>query len=131
MQKFKRILVANRGEIAIRVFRACKELGIRSVAIYSEDKNSLFRTYADESYQIGKGKAPVAAYLGISEIIELAKAKGVDAIHPGYGFLSENSQFADLCEKSGIAFIGPTSEMMDALGDKIQSKIVASSCGVP
>lgn len=132
MQKFKRILVANRGEIAIRVFRACKELGIRSVAIYSEeDKNSLFRTYADESYQIGKGKSPVAAYLGISEIIELAKAKGVDAIHPGYGFLSENPQFAELCEKNGIAFIGPTGEMMNALGDKIQSKIVASSCGVP
>ena len=132
MQKFKRILVANRGEIAIRVFRACKELGIRSVAIYSEeDKNSLFRTYADESYQIGKGKAPVEAYLAISEIIDLAKAKGVDAIHPGYGFLSENSEFSKLCEENGIAFIGPTHEMMDALGDKIQSKIVASSCGVP
>ena len=83
MKKFKRILVANRGEIAIRVFRACKEMGIRSVAIYSEeDKNSLFRTIADESYQVGKGKTPVDAYLGINEIIGLAKAKGVDAIHP-------------------------------------------------
>ena len=91
IKKFKRVLVANRGEIAIRIFRACNELGIRTVAVYSEeDKNSLFRTKADESYQIGKGKAPVAAYLAIEEIIELAKAKGVDAIHPGYGFLSEN-----------------------------------------
>ena len=132
MQKFKRVLVANRGEIAIRVFRACRELGIRSVAIYSEeDKNSLFRTLADESYQVGKGKSPVDAYLSIGEIIELAKAKGVDAIHPGYGFLSENSEFAKQCEEAGIAFIGPTHEMMDALGDKIQSKIVANSVGVP
>ncbi|WP_027400425.1 pyruvate carboxylase [Anaerovorax odorimutans] len=132
MKKFKRILVANRGEIAIRVFRACKELGIRSVAIYSEeDKNSLFRTKADESYQIGKGKSPVDAYLGMTEIIELAKSKGVDAIHPGYGFLSENAEFARLCKEAGIEFIGPTSEMMDRLGDKIKSKIVASEVGVP
>ena len=132
MQKFKRVLVANRGEIAIRVFRACRELGIRSVAVYSEeDKNSLFRTLADESYQIGKGKSPVDAYLSIGEIIELAKAKAVDAIHPGYGFLSENADFAKQCEEAGIAFIGPTHEMMNALGDKIQSKIVATSVGVP
>ena len=132
MQKFKRVLVANRGEIAIRVFRACRELGIRSVAVYSEeDKNSLFRTLADESYQIGKGKSPVDAYLSIGEIIELAKAKAVDAIHPGYGFLSENAEFAKQCEEAGIAFIGPTHVMMDALGDKIQSKIVATSVGVP
>lgn len=132
MQKFKRILVANRGEIAIRVFRACSELGIRSVAIYSEeDKNSLFRTKADESYQLGKGKAPVEAYLGIGEMIELAKAKGVDAIHPGYGFLSENMEFAKQCEEAGIVFIGPTSEMMGRVGDKIQSKLVAHQVGVP
>lgn len=132
IKKFKRVLVANRGEIAIRVFRACQELGIRTVAIYSEeDKNSLFRTKADESYQIGKGKAPVAAYLGIDEIIELAKAKGVDAIHPGYGFLSENVEFAKACEDAGIEFIGPTSYMMDRLGDKIKSKIVANEVGVP
>ena len=91
IKKFKRVLVANRGEIAIRIFRACSELGIRTVAIYSEeDKKALFRTKADEAYQIGKGKSPVAAYLGIDEIIDVAKAKGVDAIHPGYGFLSEN-----------------------------------------
>jgi pyruvate carboxylase len=87
IKKFKRVLVANRGEIAIRIFRACNELGIRTVAIYSEeDKKALFRTKADEAYQIGKGKSPVAAYLGIDEIIDVAKAKGVDAIHPGYGF---------------------------------------------
>lgn len=132
MKKFKRILVANRGEIAIRVFRACKELGIRSVAVYSEeDKDSLFRTKADESYQIGKGKSPVDAYLGITEIIELAKAKGVDAIHPGYGFLSENVEFARQCEEAGIEFIGPTHQMMERLGDKIKSKIVAHEVDVP
>ena len=101
MQKFKRVLVANRGEIAIRVFRACRELGIRSVAIYSEeDKNALFRTLADESYQIGKGKSPIDAYLSIGEIIALAKAKAVDAIHPGYGFLAENSEFAKQCDEA-------------------------------
>lgn len=132
IKKFKRVLVANRGEIAIRIFRACSELGIRTVAIYSEeDKNTLFRTKADESYQIGKGKTPVDAYLGIDEIIELAKAKGVDAIHPGYGFLSENVEFAKACEEAGIVFIGPTHEMMDRLGDKIKSKIVADEVGVP
>ena len=132
IKKFKRVLIANRGEIAIRVIRACNELGIRTVAIYSqEDRNALFRTKADESYQIGKGKTPVGAYLGIDEIISLAKNKGVDAIHPGYGFLSENVEFAAACEKAGIEFIGPTSEMMDGLGDKIKSKILAASVGVP
>lgn len=132
MNKFKRVLVANRGEIAIRVFRACKELGIRTVAIYSEeDKNSLFRTKADESYLVGKNKGPIEAYLSIDEIIKLAKKKGVDAIHPGYGFLSENSEFADKCEEAGIVFIGPTGDMMRQLGDKIQSKIVANSVNVP
>lgn len=132
MKKFKRVLVANRGEIAIRIFRACEELGIRSVAIYSEeDKNSLFRTKADEAYQIGKNKKPVDAYLGIDEIISLAKSKGVDAIHPGYGFLSENTEFARKCEEEGIVFIGPDHIMMNKLGDKIRSKIVANSVGVP
>ena len=123
IKKFKRVLVANRGEIAIRVFRACRELGIRTVAIYSEeDKNSLFRTKADEAYQIGKGKTPVGAYLSIDEIIALAKAKGVDAIHPGYGFLAENEEFAKTCEEAGIEFIGPTAEMMNQLGDKIKNR---------
>lgn len=132
MKKFKRVLVANRGEIAIRVFRACSELGIRTVAIYSnEDKYSLFKTKADEAYLIGENKSPVEAYLNIEEIISLALKKGVDAIHPGYGFLSENPEFAKRCEESGIEFIGPTADMMDSLGDKIKSKIVAKAVGVP
>jgi len=132
IKKFKRVLVANRGEIAIRVFRACTELGIRSVAIYSnEDKYSLFRTKADESYLIGKNKGPIQAYLGIDEIIKLALKKGVDAIHPGYGFLSENPEFSKKCEEAGIEFIGPTHVMMDKLGDKIKSKLLAKEVGVP
>ncbi|TCO72302.1 pyruvate carboxylase [Marinisporobacter balticus] len=132
MKKFKRVLVANRGEIAIRIFRACSELGIRTVAIYSdEDKNSLFRTKADESYLIGKNKGPVEAYLNIEEIIKIALKKGVDAIHPGYGFLSENTEFARRCEEAGIEFIGPNHHMMDQLGDKIKSKLVANRVGVP
>ncbi|MBF8982585.1 pyruvate carboxylase [Lutibacter sp. B2] len=132
MKKFKRILVANRGEIAIRIFRACSELGIRTVAIYSdEDKNSLFRTKADESYLIGRNKGPVEAYLNMEEIINVAVKKGVDAIHPGYGFLSENTEFARKCEEAGIVFIGPTHVMMDQLGDKIKSKMVSSRVGVP
>lgn len=132
MKKFKRVMVANRGEIAIRVFRALRELGIRSVAIYSkEDQLSLFRTKADESYLIGKDKSPLGAYLDIDEIIKLAKAKAVDAIHPGYGFLAENAEFAAKCEKEGITFIGPSSSAMEALGDKIKSKIVANNAKVP
>lgn len=130
-KKFKRILVANRGEIAIRIFRACRELGIRSVAIYSEeDSLSLFRTKADESYLIGKDKNPVDAYLDIDEIIQLAQNKGVDAIHPGYGFLAENPDFAQKCEEAGITFIGPSPDTMRKLGDKISSKIIAREAGV-
>ncbi len=132
MKKFKRILVANRGEIAIRIFRACSELGIRSVAVYSEeDRNSLFRTKADESYQIGENSGPVEAYLNIEEIIKLAQKKAVDAIHPGYGFLAENTEFARKCEEAGIEFIGPTHKMMEQVGDKIKSKIVAGKVNVP
>lgn len=132
IKQFKKILVANRGEIAIRIFRACKELGIRSVAIYSaQDKKSLFRTKADESYLIGANKTPVAAYLAIDEIISLAKRKGVDAIHPGYGFLSENAEFARKCEQNGITFIGPSAASIESVGDKIKSKIVAQKAGVP
>ena len=132
IRQFKKVLIANRGEIAIRIIRACRELGIRTVAIYSaEDRNSLFRTKAHESYEIGKGKSPIEAYLDIDEIIRMAKTKGCDAIHPGYGFLSENADFARACEEAGIAFIGPTHEMMNRLGDKIQSKLVANEVGVP
>ena len=132
LKKFNKGLVANRGEIAIRIFRACAELQIRSVGIYSEeDKYALFRTKADESYLIGEGKGPVDAYLDIDGIIALAKKKKVDAIHPGYGFLSENAEFARKCEENGITFIGPDSSIMEKLGDKINSKIVAHEANVP
>ena len=126
------MLIANRGEIAIRIIRACHELDIRTVSVYSkEDKLALFRTKSDESYLIGNNKGPVEAYLSIEEIISLAIKKGVDAIHPGYGFLAENPEFAKKCIESGIEFIGPTPEMMDKLGDKIKSKLIAQSIGVP
>ncbi|HWQ74283.1 MAG TPA: pyruvate carboxylase [Syntrophomonas sp.] len=132
MKKFKKILIANRGEIAIRIIRACHELDIRTVSIYSkEDQLALFRTKSDESYLIGINKGPVEAYLDIEEIVNLAVKKGVDAIHPGYGFLSENPEFAQKCIESGIEFIGPTPEMMDKLGDKIKSKLIAQRIGVP
>lgn len=132
MKTFKKVLIANRGEIAIRIIRACHELGIRTVSVYSkEDKLALFRSKSDESYLIGNNKGPVEAYLSIEEIISLAIKKGVDAIHPGYGFLAENPEFAQKCIESGIEFIGPTPEMMDKLGDKIKSKLIAQSIGVP
>ncbi|MBJ6802011.1 pyruvate carboxylase [Geomonas propionica] len=130
-RKFRKVMAANRGEIAIRIFRACTELGISTVAIYSEeDKLSLHRYKADEAYQVGKGKAPIDAYLGIDEIIALAKKRDVDAIHPGYGFLAENAEFAEKCEQNGIAFIGPTAEMQRALGDKVAARKVAKAAGV-
>ncbi|MBI1920438.1 MAG: pyruvate carboxylase [Geobacter sp.] len=131
-RKFRKVLVANRGEIAIRVFRACTELGISTVAIYSEeDKLSLHRYKADEAYQVGKGKSPIDAYLGIEEIISLAKHIDVDAIHPGYGFLSENAEFAEACVRAGIVFIGPTAEMQRMVGDKVSGRKVAQAAGVP
>jgi pyruvate carboxylase len=123
MPEFKKILVANRGEIAIRVMRAANELGKRTVAIYAEeDKLSLHRFKADEAYKIGEGLGPVAAYLSIDEIIRVAKMCGADAIHPGYGLLSENPDFVDACEAAGIAFIGPKAETMRALGDKASAR---------
>lgn len=132
MKKFNKVLIANRGEIAIRIIRACQELGIQTVAIYAqEDKMSLFRSKADEAYLITGTTGPVEAYLNMDKIISLAKKKEVDAIHPGYGFLSENPEFARRCEEEGIAFIGPTHTMMEQMGDKIQSKIVAKSVNVP
>lgn len=124
--------MANRGEIAIRVFRACGDLGIRTVAIFSkEDIYSLFRTKADEAYLIGENRGPLDAYLDIDQIISLAKKKEVDAIHPGYGFLAENADFARACRDAGIAFIGPTPEILDQMGDKINSKKIAERVGVP
>lgn len=132
IREFKRVLVANRGEIAIRVFRALNELGIQSVCVFSkEDKYSAFRTKADESYRLNPNKGPIDAYLDINEIIKIAKERNVDAIHPGYGFLSENPEFVEACEKNGIAFIGPTVDTMNAMGDKISSKQIAIKCGVP
>ncbi len=132
MKGIKRVLVANRGEIAIRIIRACHELGLRAIAVYSnEDKNALFRTKADEAYEIGHNKGPIEAYLNINEIIAVAKAKGADAIHPGYGFLAENAEFAKKCEQAGIVFIGPTHQTISAMGDKIKSKVLAKEAGVP
>ncbi len=132
IKKFKKVLVANRGEIAIRVFRALNELGIQTVAVFSkEDRYSLFRTKADESYVLDIEKGPIDAYLDIKEIIRIARAKGVDAIHPGYGFLSENPEFVEACRENGIAFIGPSEETMNAMGDKISSKRIAIECNVP
>src|SRR5471030_2627987 len=122
----RKVLCANRGEIAIRIFRACNELGIRTVAIYSEeDRNAEHRHKADEAYLVGRGKRPVEAYLGIDEILDVAKASGADAIHPGYGFLSENAAFTKACEERGVRFIGPRSEVVALMGDKVQAKALA------
>lgn len=132
IKKFKKVLVANRGEIAIRVYRALNELGIQTVGVYSkEDKYSLFRTKTDESYMLNIERGPIDAYLDINEIIKIAKAHDVDAIHPGYGFLSENPDFAEACRSNGIEFIGPSSASMNAMGDKISSKKIAIECNVP
>jgi pyruvate carboxylase len=132
MRRINKVLVANRGEIAIRVFRACTELGIRTVAIYSkEDTGSYHRYKADEAYLVGEGKKPIEAYLDIEGIIEIAKAHGVDAIHPGYGFLSENIQFAKRCREEGIIFIGPNEEHLDMFGDKVKARHQAELAGIP
>ncbi len=129
---FRKILVANRGEIAIRVLRAANELGKRTVAIYAEeDKLSLHRFKADEAYLVGEGLGPIEAYLSIPEVIRVAKMAGADAIHPGYGFLSENPDFVDACEAAGIAFIGPKADTMRMLGDKASARKAAIAAGVP
>jgi pyruvate carboxylase len=128
----RKLMAANRSEIAIRIFRAANELGLRTVAVYSkEDRLSLHRFKADEAYPIGEGKGPVEAYLDIAGIIALARAKGVDAIHPGYGFLSENPALARACSKAGITFVGPTPELLELLGDKTAARGLAISAGVP
>lgn len=122
-RKINKLLVANRGEIAIRVFRACTENNIRTVAIYSaEDEAQLHRIKADESFKIGKGLAPIAAYLNIPEIIKVATKNDVDAIHPGYGFLSENGDFAKACSEAGIVFIGPTHDVIYRMGNKLNAR---------
>lgn len=132
MSAIKKILVANRGEIAIRILRACNELHINTVAIYSrEDSGSYHRYKADEAYIIGVGKKPIDAYLDIEGIIKIAKEAKVDAIHPGYGFLAENVHFARRCEEEGIQFIGPTSRHLDMFGDKVKAREQAVAAGIP
>ncbi|MBI5469572.1 MAG: acetyl-CoA carboxylase biotin carboxylase subunit, partial [Deltaproteobacteria bacterium] len=127
---FKKVLIANRGEIATRVIRACKELDIPTVAIYSEeDATSLYVKKADESYMVGPG--PIQGYLNIHRLVDLATKVGVDAIHPGYGFLSENPRFPLLCEKKGITFIGPSSKTIAEMGDKVMARKMMMKAGVP
>ncbi|KXS45011.1 acetyl-CoA carboxylase biotin carboxylase subunit [Methanolobus zinderi] len=128
---FKKVLVANRGEIAIRAMRACRELGVQTVAVYSEaDKNALFTKYADEAYYIGPAPSS-QSYLNIDKIIEVALESGAEAVHPGYGFLSENSTFARKCEEAGIVFIGPPSKAIDQMGSKIAARNTMIKAGVP
>jgi len=130
--KIKKLLVANRGEIAIRIFRACTEINVKTVGIYTyEDRYSLHRYKADESYQIGNDNEPLKPYLDIDAIVRVAKENGVDAIHPGYGFLSENANFAQKCEENGIIFIGPKVSVLKSLGDKIKAKEVAIANNIP
>jgi len=130
--KIKKVLVANRGEIAIRIFRACTEIGLKTVGIYTfEDRYSLHRYKADESYQIGEDNDPLKPYLNIKAIVQIAKKNGVDAIHPGYGFLSENAEFAQACEDNDIIFIGPKVSVLKSLGDKVKAKEVAVANNVP
>ncbi|MGC2661929.1 MAG: biotin carboxylase N-terminal domain-containing protein, partial [Bryobacteraceae bacterium] len=128
----RKLLALNRGEIAVRIFRAATELGLRTVAIYSqEDRLSLHRFKADEAYLVGKGKGPVQAYLDVDGIIGLAVEKDVDAIHPGYGFLSENPALPRACEHAGITFVGPSPAILDALGDKTAARKLAQRAGIP
>src|SRR5580700_11157389 len=128
----KKLLVANRSEIAIRVFRAATELGLRTVAIYAaEDRLAIHRFKADEAYVVGEGKGPVGAYLDIPGIVALAKEKGADFIHPGYGFLSENAEFAQACANAGIIFVGPRVELLKSMGDKTAARALAQKVGVP
>ncbi|MFT3868611.1 MAG: pyruvate carboxylase [Nibricoccus sp.] len=132
LRPVQKLMAANRSEIAVRIFRAGTELDLRTVAVFAqEDRFCIHRYKADEAYQIGAGKGPVAAYLDIDGIIGLAKEKGIDAIHPGYGFLSENPNFARACEKAGIIFVGPRSELLEMMGDKTAARAVAQKIGVP
>jgi len=132
MPLFRKLMAANRGEIAIRVFRSAHELGVRTVAIYShEDRFATHRLKADEAYEVGKPGEPIRSYLDIDAIVALAKAKEVDAIHPGYGFLSENAEFARGCARAGIAFVGPRPDLLDLLGDKVAARKTGARGGHP
>ncbi len=132
MPFIRRLLIANRGEIAIRVSRATAELGITAIAIHSEeDRFSLHRLKADEAYLVGAGRTPVAAYLDIEDIVRVAKDAHADAVHPGYGFLSESPDFAEACDEAGIIFVGPSAEMIRRLGNKVQARALAQAAGVP
>ena len=128
----KTLLVANRSEIAIRVFRAANELHMRTIAVYAEeDRFSIHRFKADQAYVVGRGKGPVGAYLDIQSIVGLARDRGVDMIHPGYGFLSENAHFARACGEAGITFVGPRPELLEMMGDKTAARALAIKLGVP
>jgi pyruvate carboxylase len=132
MTSFHKLMAANRGEIAIRVFRSAHELGIRTVAIYShEDRFASHRLKADEAYEVGKPGEPIRSYLNIEAIVELAIAKEVDAVHPGYGFLAENAEFARACHQAGIAFVGPRPDLLERLGDKVAARGLARAAGIP
>ncbi len=132
LRPIKKLMAANRSEIAVRIFRAGTELGLRTVAIFAhEDRLSIHRYKADEAYQVGQGKGPVAAYLDIESIVAVAKERGVDAIHPGYGFLSENADFARACEKAGLIFVGPRPELLEMMGDKTAARALAKKINVP
>src|SRR2546421_1597598 len=132
LRKFERVLVANRSEIAIRVFRACTELGIRTLGIFSkEDRSALHRYKADESYPLDESRDPIKAYLDIPGIVAIAKRCRADAIHPGYGFLSENADFAHACEAAGIVFIGPPPRLLELMGDKTAARRQAQALGLP
>ena len=131
MKLFKKILIANRGEITVRIIRSARKLGITTVCIYSDaDENALHVSLADEAYGLGNGEIK-DTYLNIPRIIEIAKISGSDAIHPGYGFLSENPDFAAACEKAGIVFIGPKSESIRLMGNKIKARELAKNAGIP
>src|SRR5712675_954423 len=132
IRPFSKLMAANRSEIAVRIFRAATDLGLRTVAVYAqEDRFSIHRFKADEAYQVGQGKGPVAAYLDIAGIVALAKATGSQAIHPGYGFLSENADFARACAAAGITFVGPPPEAIDAMGSKTRAREIMAEAGVP